>query len=81
MNLTGIELADCERTLLREIAMKESHQRDIALTYALAMRSSECDRIDWRKVNLAIIKRWSRAGLERVKAMAHKIERVREMAE
>lgn len=65
-----IELMDCENVLLREIATPEAHQRDIAQTYRLAMESSERDRIDWGKVNRAIIDRWSKAGLVRVKEMA-----------
>jgi len=65
-----IELSNCESTLLSEIGIKQLHQRDIAQTYALAMASSECDSIDWAKVNRAIIERWSRSGLVRVKEMA-----------
>ena len=62
------ELTGCEAMLLREIANRKMHQRDIAQTYALSMRSSE--KINWARVNLAIIERWSRSGLERVKTMA-----------
>jgi len=62
------ELAGCEAMLLREIADKKMHQRDVAKTYALSMRSSE--KVNWARVNLAIIERWSRSGLERVKKMA-----------
>ena len=63
-----IELADCEATLLREIADGTLRQRDIAQTYALALRSSE--PVDWRKVNHAIVARWSFSGLERIKTLA-----------
>mgnify|MGYP001590470853 FL=1 len=62
------ELSCCTSTLLREIDTGELHQRDIAKTYALAMKSSE--KTDWAKVNEAIIKRWSMAGLKHIKAMA-----------
>ena len=63
------ELVGCTRALLWEIEEEEQFtQRDIAKTYALALRSSE--RTDWPTVNRAIIKRWSKTGLERIKEMA-----------
>lgn len=65
-----IELADCENVLLNEIAMKEATRKDIAKTYALALRSSEAERIDWGKVNRAIIARWSMAALTWIKKQA-----------
>jgi len=64
------ELANCENMILREIADKKFKQRDIAQTYALSIVSSEHDNIDWVKVNRAIIERWSKSGLERIKKMA-----------
>ncbi len=48
------ELIDCEKTLLDEIAHKSSKRRDIAKTYALSLRSSERDTIDWKKVNAGV---------------------------
>jgi len=63
-----IELCCCTRILLDEISNKQLHQRDVALTYALALRSSEPK--DWTVINEAIIRRWSRSGLERIKQMA-----------
>ena len=62
------ELVGCESTLIREIANKKLYQKNIARTYALAMASNET--INWLRVNKAIITRWSRSGLERVKKMA-----------
>lgn len=68
------ELACCEMVLLREIGMKEIKQKHLALTYAMAICSSEAkSQINWRKVNDAIKKRWSASGLNRVKEMAWKI--------
>lgn len=64
-----IELVNCTATLLAEIACPEATQKDIAKTYALAMRSSE--QTDWLAVNRAIMARWPK-GLTRVKTMAHK---------
>lgn len=63
-----IELRLCTDTMLDEIADKGSVQKDIAQTYHLALRSSE--ETNWSEVNRAIIKRWSRSGLERIKEMA-----------
>jgi hypothetical protein len=63
-----VELACCTRVLLNEIASKEMYQRDVAKTYALALRSSY--PTDWAKVNAAIIARWSISGLDRIKNMA-----------
>lgn len=65
-----IELACCTSVLLNEISLRELKQKDVALTYAMAMRSSEST--DWTKVNEAIIERWSQAGLQRIKTMAWK---------
>lgn len=64
------ELAACESTLLSEIAMPECKRRDIAKTYRLALESRERDSIDWRKVNAAIIARWSVSGLVWIKTQA-----------
>lgn len=64
-----IELNDCTDTLLREIADKAMHRRDVAQTYHLAMRSSH--PTDWKQVNQAIIARWSVAGLQWIKQQAH----------
>jgi hypothetical protein len=63
-----IELCNCTAVLLHEIMMKEIKQKDVACTYALALRSSE--NTDWQSVNQAIINRWSMAGLKRIKNMA-----------
>ncbi len=65
-----LELACCEQTLLREIEDKFFKRLDIAKTYALAMKSSECSSVDWAKVNAAIIERWSLSGLVYIKNQA-----------
>ncbi len=65
-----IELADCENTLLREIADPVFKRLDVAKTYAFALRSSERDKIDWKKVNAAIRARWCISGLEWIKNKA-----------
>ena len=69
-----MELCCCEMVLLNEISMKEIKQKHLAMTYAMALCSSEAkDGIDWRKVNEAIVARWSKSGLIRVKEMAWKL--------
>lgn len=67
-----VELALCEETLLEEIADPKMKRRDVAMTYGLAIRSSEAHQIDWGKVNQAIIKRWSLSALDWIKAQAWK---------
>ena len=63
-------LACCESTLLHEIAEPDVTRKSVAMTYRLAMESSECDRIDWAKVNAAIIARWSPSALQWIKKQA-----------
>ena len=63
-----IELADPEGQLLEEIADPKMKRRDVAMTYRLALRSR--DRVDWGKVNRAIIERWSASGLGWIKEFA-----------
>lgn len=65
-----IELASCESTLLREIADKKMKRKDIAQTYALALKSSESNSVDWAKVNKAIMDRWSKSALTWIKERA-----------
>lgn len=67
-----IELMNCENLLMREIADKRIKRNSLALTYRLAMASSE--EVDWLKVNRAIINRWSLSGLEYIKNRAWKLQ-------
>lgn len=62
------ELADTTNTLLREIADPKLYRDDIARTYALALNSSYVT--DWKRVNEAIIKRWSLSALKYIKERA-----------
>ena len=68
-NTVRVELAGCEAMLLREIADPDTTRKQVAQTYALAMRSSET--VDWAAVNAAIMARWSVSGLEWIKRQAH----------
>lgn len=68
-----IELADPEAQLLTEIADVTMKRRDVAMTYRLAIRACRAPSdvtVDWHKVNLAIIERWSMAGLTWIKRFA-----------
>ena len=62
------ELENCTQHILGEIADKTFTRRDVAQSYALAMRSSE--PTDWATVNAAIIERWSPSALEYIKELA-----------
>lgn len=57
-----------EETLLEEVADKRTKREDIAQTYALALKTA--GYFDWRKINLAIVDRWSLSGLEWIKQSA-----------
>jgi len=63
------ELCRTTDNLLREIGDKQFKRRDVAQTYRLAMQSS--DETDWKRVNLAIIERWSMSALIWIKEQAH----------
>jgi hypothetical protein len=65
-------LVNCTNVIISQIE-SGSPQREIAKTYCLAMSSegAEMDAPDWKKINAAIVTRWSVSGLERVKKMAH----------
>ena len=65
-------MTDCENTLLRECELKEIKRNNIALTYRFAMEADKegREKINWGKVNKAIIKRWSLSGLKYIKERA-----------
>lgn len=65
---TRIRLADPQGQLLAEIADPAMKRRDVAMTYRFAIL--EPDRVDWPKVNKAIIDRWSVSGLNWIKKFA-----------
>jgi hypothetical protein len=64
-----MEMMCCESVILNEIKLGLS-QKQIAQSYALALRSSW--PTDWKKVNEAIIAKWSFKALNRIKEMAWK---------
>jgi hypothetical protein len=63
-----MEIACVEMVIENEIT-QGCNQTQVAQTYALALRSTW--PTDWRRVNEMIISRWSKAGLTRIKNMAH----------
>ena len=63
-----IELICCTEVLLEEIASNEFKRKDIAQTYRFAICSSW--KTDWKKVNRAIVDRWSVSGLKYIKHLA-----------
>lgn len=68
------EIEDITKFILSEIENKKLKQKDIAKTYAIAIEYDNkiIQPVYWKKINEAIIKRWSRAGLKKVKEMAWK---------
>ena len=63
-----IELCCCEQTLLLEIKSPQMTKKYIAMIYGLALKSEE--KVDWAKVNKAIIERWSMSALHDIKSWA-----------
>jgi hypothetical protein len=66
-------LVGCTDAILQEIGNQSITQKDVAMTYALAMKSAfqGADKPDWMTINRAIIDRWSMSGLKRIKKFAH----------
>lgn len=64
----------CTDTICDGVAMGLP-QNDIALTYALAIKSHAQgeDVPDWTKINGAILEKWKMSGLERIKKRAFDI--------
>lgn len=71
-------LSDPTGQIERECAEPEMKQRDVALTYALAIRDEDMVPVDWKRANAAILKRWPK-GLQRVKEMAWRMIQRREV--
>ena len=58
----------CVESVIENELAQGCNQRQIAPTYALALRSSW--PTDWGRVNKAIVARWPK-GLERIKKLEH----------
>lgn len=67
----SFELSTPTKTVLDEIQNLKLKQRDIAKTCALIIMSQV--EADWKAINEAIVKRWSKSARERVLGMAWKM--------
>lgn len=68
MNETFRMELQCVEMVIENEIEQGCTQNQIAQTYALGLRSSW--PTDWKRVNQAIIKRWSVSGLNRIKKLA-----------
>lgn len=63
-----------EKQILQELDNPRMTQKDVAVTYALAMNTHLSGQtVDFQKINQAIIDRWSDKGLQNIKKKAHKL--------
>jgi hypothetical protein len=69
-DLLKFSLADCERTIMEELAAPEATPKGVAQTYALSLKSKERPTVNWAKVNGTIMTRWSLTVLHRIKHCA-----------
>ena len=69
----------CTDTICEEVRHKEITRKNVALSYALALRSAAAgaDAPDWSRINRAIIDRWSMSALEWIKARALRVGKSR----
>ncbi len=69
-----INLVCCTQVICNEVARGVT-QKDIALSYAMAMKSEieGADKPDWPTINGAIVDRWKIRGLKLIKNRAHNI--------
>ena len=72
MDNLKINLVCCTMVLLQDVACRQMRQKDVALTYAMAIKSEAqgADKPDWKTINEAILGRWKMSGLERIKNLA-----------
>ena len=63
-----VELWNLERVILEEIENPKINRNSVALTYAFCLR--ENDQINYRRINRAILDRWTFSSLEYIKARA-----------
>lgn len=70
-----INLVCCTDVILQDLGAAEATQREVALTYAMAIKSQAqgADKPDWPTINKAIITRWNMKALEWIKKRAFDI--------
>lgn len=66
---TGIEV-DWQAFILEEITDSKMKRVHVAHTYQILMEKMGA-RADWKVINAAIVKRWSKSGLVWIKQRAH----------
>lgn len=65
-----MHLMCCEMVIENEIK-RGARRKDVALTYAMTIRSESAGReTDWKRINAAIEAKWGRRGLVAVKNRA-----------
>jgi len=66
------QMQNCESVLLMECGIPQIKRNSIAITYRFAMEADQegREKIDWEKINAAIIERWSKSGLQYIKKKA-----------
>ena len=69
----GLRMANITSLHLIWYEIENGTQRSVALMYAASFKAFDASPDTLRSVNAAIVERWSRRGLERVKSMAWKI--------
>lgn len=66
----NVVLINAAGVVERECQDRHLTQKQVALTFALALHSEDHgEKVEWRRINAAIRNRWPR-GLDRVKKMA-----------
>ena len=72
MSEMQVYMVNCTDTICAEVAVKEIKQKEVALSYACALRTwaAKIEEPDWQRINRAILDRWSMSGLERIKKRA-----------
>lgn len=73
MSLTQDQTDKQTEKLIKQIKDKQWYQKHIILEYACLLSFGQHWKFDWTAINNAIIDRWSRSGLERIKAAAWKL--------
>ena len=70
-----IYMTACTFVLCNEIESLKLPQKEIAKTFAQALRSEYAGvyRTDWEKVGTAALNRWGPSGWRRLKEMGHRI--------
>lgn len=70
-----INMICCTDTICDEVAIQGMTRKDIALSYAFALKSQAqgADKPDWSKINHAILARFKMSSLEWIKKRAYDI--------